>query len=102
VPQWFPTGPAAATQRFRSHFVKALVLLFRTTPERRIDGGRNVTDSVLHALLVCGECSDCKLGSTRQRGGVSMIAPLLEQLRTKAKFWLSDNVGRRALQLAGE
>lgn len=42
------------------------------------------------------------LVAAKRRGDVTMIAPLLEQLRTKAKFWISDDVVRRALQLAGE
>jgi hypothetical protein len=42
------------------------------------------------------------LVTAKRRGDVSLIAPLLEQLRTKAKFWLSNDVVRRVLQLAGE
>jgi hypothetical protein len=33
---------------------------------------------------------------------VARIAPLLEALRVRARFWISDHVLRRALELAGE
>jgi len=42
------------------------------------------------------------LVTAKRRGDIPMLAPLLEQLRTKAKFWITNDVVRRALQLAGE
>lgn len=36
------------------------------------------------------------------RGYVQLVGPLLEDLRAKAHFWISDDIIRRARDLAGE
>ena len=38
----------------------------------------------------------------KRRGDIGSVGPLLDDLRSKAGFWLSDAVVRRALELAGE
>ena len=38
----------------------------------------------------------------KRRGDIDRVAPLLDDLRSKAGFWLSEAVVRRALDLAGE
>ena len=39
---------------------------------------------------------------SKRAGHVARIAPLLEDLRLRARFWISDDVLRHALELAGE
>ena len=38
----------------------------------------------------------------KQAGHVARIAPLLEDLRLRARFWISDDVVARARDIAGE
>jgi uncharacterized protein len=38
----------------------------------------------------------------KRAGHLARIAPLLEDLRLRARFWISDDVLRRAIELAGE
>ena len=40
--------------------------------------------------------------ASKRAGHVARVAPLLEDLRLRARFWISDDVLRRALELAGE
>jgi predicted nucleic acid-binding protein len=40
--------------------------------------------------------------AAKRRGRIATIAPLIEELRTKARLWVAEDVVRRALQLAGE
>jgi hypothetical protein len=40
--------------------------------------------------------------ASKRAGHVARIAPLLEDLRLRARFWISDGVVRRALELSGE
>jgi predicted nucleic acid-binding protein len=42
------------------------------------------------------------LVAAKGRGHVQLVAPLLEDLRAKAHFWISDDIIRRACELAGE
>jgi uncharacterized protein len=42
------------------------------------------------------------LVASKQVGHVVRIAPLFEDLRLRARFWISDDVVRRALELAEE
>ena len=42
------------------------------------------------------------LVASKHAGRVARIAPLLEDLRLRARSWISDDVVRRALELAGE
>lgn len=42
------------------------------------------------------------LAEARQRGLISAIEPLLAELRTKARFWISDRLADRVLRAAGE
>lgn len=39
---------------------------------------------------------------SKHAGHVARIAPSLEDLRVRARFWISEDVIRRALELAGE
>ena len=40
--------------------------------------------------------------ASKRAGHVARLAPLLEALRLRARFWISDDVVRRALEIAGE
>jgi hypothetical protein len=42
------------------------------------------------------------LVASKRAGHLVRIAPLLEDLRVQARFWISDDVIRRALDMAGE
>lgn len=42
------------------------------------------------------------LVASKHAGHLVRIAPVLEDLRARARFWISDEVIRRALELAGE
>jgi predicted nucleic acid-binding protein len=42
------------------------------------------------------------LVASKRAGYLARIAPLLDDLRVRARFWISDDVIRRALELAGE
>ena len=42
------------------------------------------------------------LVAAKRRGYVRRVTPLLEALRAKAHFWISDDIIRRARELAGE
>ena len=42
------------------------------------------------------------LVASKHAGHVARVAPLLDALRVRARFWIGDDVLRRALQLAGE
>ncbi len=42
------------------------------------------------------------LVALKHAGHVARIAPLLDALRVRARFWIRDDVLRRALELAGE
>jgi predicted nucleic acid-binding protein len=42
------------------------------------------------------------LVTSKRAGYLARIAPLLDDLRVRARFWISDDVIRRALELAGE
>ena len=42
------------------------------------------------------------LVAAKRLGHVALVAPLLQDLRAKAHFWISDDVIRRARKLAGE
>jgi predicted nucleic acid-binding protein len=51
-------------------------------------------------------CNTSPISSLIQIGHLTLleklIAPLLDALRGRARFWISDDVLRRALELAGE
>jgi hypothetical protein len=40
--------------------------------------------------------------AAKGHGHLQLVGPLLEDLRAKARFWISDDVIRRARELAGE
>jgi predicted nucleic acid-binding protein len=40
--------------------------------------------------------------AAKRAGHVERIAPLLDDLRLRARFWISEHVVRHALELAGE
>ncbi len=42
------------------------------------------------------------LAEAKKRGLISAIAPLLQELRTKARFWIADRLEDRVLRDAGE
>lgn len=42
------------------------------------------------------------LAEAKRRGLVPALAPLLEELRTKARFWISDRLAAQVLRDAGE
>jgi predicted nucleic acid-binding protein len=44
----------------------------------------------------------CLLIAAKRRGHVVRVEPLIELLRTKARFWITDAVVQRVLELAGE
>jgi predicted nucleic acid-binding protein len=68
------------------------VLVIDDSSGRRIAAGLGLRFTGTVGLLL----------AAKRAGHVDRIAPLLEDLRLRARFWISDGVLRRALELAGE
>ena len=111
------TAPGAATIRTRS--IQNQALLRELSGRAHLGEAAAITLAVEigDPLLIIDDSEGRRMATTlglrctgtvgllvasKHAGHVTRIAPLLEALRVRARFWINDDVRRRALELAGE
>ena len=116
VGEW-RTAPGAASIRTRPVQNQALLRDLSGRVHLGEAAAIALTAEVDEAVLVIDDSSGRRIAATlglrytgtvglllasKRAGHVARIAPLLEDLRLRARFWISDDVLRHALELAGE
>lgn len=111
------TAPGAASIRTRPIQNQALLRDLSGRLHLGEAAAITLTAELDEALLIIDDLSGRRIAATlglrctgtvgllvtsKHAGHVDRIAPLLEDLRLRARFWISDDVIGRALELAGE